>query len=286
MTSSNDPIAQYDNRPIGIFDSGLGGLTVARALHRALPNESLSYLGDTARVPYGDKSVETIMRYGKEDTQFLLQKGVKLVVVACNTVSSVAMDSLQKLAGNTPVIGVLDAGVKACLRRAPKSVTIIGTKATIQSDAYRRAIHAQNPEIIVQSIATPLFVPIVEEGLTDSEVAQSAIEHYLSDLIAHPTDLILLGCTHYPLLTETLQKVLPPQIEIVDSAQACAEYVMEYLSLNSLSASPAQTQRPQFAVTDVGSDFVYQATRFFGEPIRHVAFARIDSLLENSSYQP
>lgn len=266
----------FDNRPIGIFDSGLGGLTVVRALRKALPEENLCYLGDTARVPYGDKSVETIIRFGCEDTRFLLNKGVKLVIAACNTVSAVAMSDIVSRYRETPVIGVLEAGVAACLRRNPDSITVIGTKATIGSDAYRRRIHAQNPGIVVNSIATPLFVPLVEEGLLDSSVTEKAMLHYLAPVIANPPDLLLLGCTHYPLLFPMFRKFLPMSVEIIDSAQACADYAVSYLSTHGMGAAPGQNPSPRFCVTDVGTDFIYQASRFFGEPIRHAEHARID----------
>lgn len=266
-----------DNRPIGIFDSGLGGLTVTRAIHRSLPAESLVYLGDTARVPYGDKSPDTIQRFAREDVRFLLSKGVKLIVVACNTVSAVAMEAVRETAGTVPVIGVLDAGVFACLSLKPQSISVIGTKATIHSDAYRRAIHALHPEIMIQSIATPLFVPMVEEGIIDTPIADAAIRYYLNSVLQTPSDILLLGCTHYPLLRDKLQKILPAKTQIVDSAQACADYVLKYLNEAHCGATPDQTQQPRFAVTDMASDFVYQATRFFGEPIRHVERVHIDT---------
>lgn len=266
----------HDNRPIGIFDSGLGGLTVVRAIRRALPEESLFYLGDTARVPYGDKSVETIIRFGCEDTRFLVGKGVKLVVAACNTVSAVGLPEIIRKFPETPVIGVIEAGVAACLKHAPKSVTVIGTKVTIGSDVYRKKIHAADPSIVVQSIATPLFVPLAEEGILEGAVAEAAVMHYLAPLYDNPPDLLLLGCTHYPLLLPLLRRMLPETIRIVDSAQACADYTIEYLKSNDISATPGQSPAPRFSVTDIGSDFIYHAGRFFGEPIRHAERARID----------
>lgn len=268
----------FDNRPIGIFDSGLGGLTVAKAIHDVLPNETLCYLGDTARVPYGDKSVETIIRFGCEDTRFLLNKGVKLIVAACNTVSAIAMPEMTAKYPDIPILGVLEAGVAACLKLKPNSVTVIGTKATVNSDAYRRAIHAKDPGIMVNSIAAPLFVPLAEEGALETLVAEEAVKYYLGKTIENPPDILLLGCTHYPLFYPLFRKLLPKTTAIVDSAQACADFTVNYLKTHALSAAPGQTPPPRFCVTDVGTDFLYQAARFFGEPIRHVERARIDLL--------
>ncbi len=260
--------AECDNRPIGVFDSGLGGLTVVSALRKRLPAEDIVYLGDTARVPYGDKSVETIIRYGNEDSRFLLSKGVKAVVVACNTVSAVAIDDLREKY-QVPVIGVLEAGVSACLKAAPSYVAVIGTKATVNSDAYRRSIHRENPAIVVESIACPLFVPIAEEGLTETPLAAQAVSHYLGHLKAGKPDLLLLGCTHYPLLTKHFEDLLP-ECRVLDSAESCASYTETYLMEHKLAASPRKNGSERFYVTDLSSDFYAQASRFFGQRIRHV----------------
>ncbi len=188
-----------DNRPIGIFDSGLGGLTVVSALKKSLPNEQIIYLGDTARVPYGDKSPESILRFAVEDCAFLESKGVKMIIAACNTVSAVALPELAEKS-NVPVLGVIECGVDSCLAENPRSAAVIGTRATINSDSYRKMIHARNPQVIVQSIACPLFVPLAEEGLYEHQIARTAVDLYLSGLKNSPPDVILLGCTHYPLL--------------------------------------------------------------------------------------
>lgn len=267
----------YDNRPIGVFDSGLGGLTVVRALKKALPNESFFYLGDTARVPYGDKSEETIIRFGCENSHFLIQKGVKLVVVACNTVSAVAMETLHQKFPNTPILGVLESGVNACLRANGASVTILGTKATARSDAYRRAIHAKNSAMSVNTLATPLFVPLIEEGLQDSPVGDEVVKYYLHDVIENPTQMLLLGCTHYPLIADTLRKYFPTQI-MLDSAQSCAEFVIEYLHKNHLDCSKVQRAELRFYLSDVSTEFLTQAQRFLGEKVSFIERVKLETL--------
>ncbi len=252
-----------DNRPIGVFDSGLGGLTVVSALRRSLPFEDIVYLGDTARVPYGDKSVDCIIRFAKEDLRFLLGKGVKAVVAACNTVSSVAIPEMRRLSPETPVIGVLEAGVDAAIAENPSRIAVLGTRGTINSDSYRRHLHAKDPSLIVESIACPLFVPLVEEGLVKHKLAIEAFDHYISKLKASPPDVLLLGCTHYPLLKEALAEYLPG-VKIVDSANACASYVSGYLSSRGLAASAGNVSGERYYVTDLSADFQAQASRFLG----------------------
>lgn len=252
-----------DNRPIGVFDSGLGGLTVVAALRKSLPAEDIVYLGDTARVPYGDKSVDCIVRFAKEDLRFLLGKGVKAVLAACNTVSSVALPEMRRHSPETPVVGVLEAGVEAALAEKPRRIAVLGTRGTINSDAYRRRLHAKDASLIVESVACPLFVPLVEEGLTRHKLALEAFEHYLSKLKASPPDLLLLGCTHYPLLKEALSEYLPG-VKIVDSANACASYMKSFLSKSSLAASAGNASGERYYVTDLSADFQTQASRFLG----------------------
>ena len=260
---------KYDNRPIGVFDSGLGGLTVAAALKKSLPNENIIYLGDTARVPYGDKSPANIIRFGMEDAAFLVSKGVKLIVVACNTVSAIALTEIRAKFADVPVIGVLDAGVRACLRAKPKYVAVIGTRATVSSDAYRREIHAVNPGINVRTIACPLFVPIVEEGLADSEICRLTIDFYLKSLKKETPDMLLLACTHYPLMKKSLQSYLPKRVKIVDSADACAKFAEEYLKKNLLSAGKTTSGTERFYVTDMPDSFFKQAKKFLGRDLEH-----------------
>jgi glutamate racemase len=259
-----------DNRPIGVFDSGLGGLTVVSALRKALPNEDIIYLGDTARVPYGNKSEENIRRFGNEICSFLESKGVKLIVVACNTVSAVAVSELRETFAPIPVIGVLEAGVDACVKSEPKSVTVIGTRATVNSDAYRREIHKQNPSIVIDNIACPLFVPLVEEGVLDNSITTQAIDYYLGALKDSDRDILILGCTHYPLLISALADYIPNSMKIIDSATACAEYTTSYLVENGLTASQSNKASDKFYVTDLATDFLKQASRFLGYTIEYV----------------
>lgn len=259
-----------DNRPIGVFDSGLGGLTVVSALTKSLPNEDIIYLGDTARVPYGDKSVENILKFGDEICSFLVSKGVKLIVVACNTASAVAITQLKEKFKPVPVIGVVEAGVAACLDETPSSVTVIGTRATVNSDAYRRGIHMVEPGIVVDSVPCPLFVPLVEEGIVEGEITKLAIDYYLSRLIKEPSNLLLLGCTHYPLLIDALVEYLPSDIKVIDSAYSCAKYTVGYMKDKELIASSSNKPTQRFYVTDLSTDFVKQAGKFLGYNIEHV----------------
>ena len=253
-----------DNRPIGVFDSGLGGLTVVSALNRALPEEDILYLGDTARVPYGDKSVDSIRRFARKDAEFLFERGVKILVVACNTVSAVAMDELRKHNPGAHILGVLEAGIHAVLATNPAHVAVIGTRATIGSDAYRRGIHAKNPSIVVESIACPLLVPMAEEGITDSTITRSILDIYLHNVKRNPPDTLLLGCTHYPLFKAEISSYLDGRTAIVDSASACAEHVLEYLESHHLRATKEKEGKNSFYVTDLHSTLPQLAARFLG----------------------
>lgn len=253
-----------DYRPIGVFDSGLGGLTVVSALRAAMPHEDIIYLGDSARVPYGSKSVENIRVFGSEICRFLISKQVKAVIVACNTVSAVALSELRTKFPDVPIIDVLTAGVNACLEAAPHYVAVLGTKATVNSDAYRREIQKVNPAIAVKSIACPLFVPLVEEGLTEHELTNKVSEYYLAGLKDNPPDILLLGCTHYPLLKKCLSFYLPPSVRIIDSAIACAEHAAAFLKDNKLAAGTCKKGEERFYVTDMAADFYVQASRFLG----------------------
>ncbi len=259
-----------DNRPVGIFDSGLGGLTVVSALKQSLPSEEIIYLGDTARVPYGNKSASNIAKFATEDALFLYNKGVKMIIVACNTVASIAMEKLREKFSDIPIIGVLEAGVMDCVSKKPKRVALIGTKATVRSDTYRREIHKFSPSVSVLSIPCPLFVPIVEEGLEKHQICRTAVEYYLSPLVKSPPDILLLACTHYPLLLPAIKdffhskKIAP---EIIDSANACARYAKNYLKKNYIEASSHSTGGETYYVTDMPSAFVKQAERFLGREI-------------------
>lgn len=263
------------NSPLGVFDSGVGGLTVVRALREILPNESIIYLGDTARVPYGSKSPETIRRYAIEDTQFLIHRGVKAVVVACNTATAHALPALQSTF-RLPVIGVLEPGVEAtladpnCLR-----VGIIGTSGTIKSSAYQYALAMRRPDLQIHAEATPLLVPFVEEGWIDHPSTKMVLREYLKPLIEKGIDTLVLGCTHYPLLIPVIRKVAGHRMRLVDSASTCAAHVRARLEqLNLLRAGKA---RPSLEIylTDLSEHFEELAKRFLNSEFGKVKKASL-----------
>src|SRR6266850_2644693 len=243
-------------KPIGVFDSGIGGLTVVRALRELLPNENIFYLGDTARVPYGNKSAETVERYGLELARILMAEDAKLIVVACNTVSSVAIPKLR--AGvSVPVIGVIEPGAHAAIAMTRnRHIGVIGTRATIRSGAYENALRALNVHVRVTSQACPLLVPLIEEGMLDDKLTDQTIARYLDPMIAAGIDTLVLGCTHYPLLTSSITRVLKRQIMLVDSAQNCARAVEEMLDQKSLRAAPLNNGELQVALTDAADNFL------------------------------
>ncbi len=266
------------NRPIGIFDSGVGGLTVAGALSRRLPGEKLVYLGDTARVPYGSKSAETVVRYSRMSTHFLLQKDVKLIVVACNTASAYAMEALTAELP-VPVLGVVDPGAQEAVA-ATKSgrVGVIGTLGTVRSEAYPRAIAKLDAGVRVTARACPLLVPLAEEGWLDGEIAEATARRYLSELHAEAPDLdvIVLGCTHYPLLRPTLERVATElfgrELRLVDSAEAMARATDEALSAKGLLREGDSGSLDCYVTDDARIAEV--GARFLGRPLTTVT--RID----------
>jgi glutamate racemase len=251
--------------PIGVFDSGVGGLTVVRQLHRVLPGEDIVYLGDTARVPYGTKSPSTVVRFACEDTQFLLRQNVKAVVVACNTCSAWALPMLEKKFA-VPVFGVILPGVRAALARTRNQrIGIIGTSATIRSKAYTNGILARCDSARVFARACPLLVPLVEEGWTRHPVTDAVLREYLQPLLRHRIDTLILGCTHYPLLKTAIRKVAA--VALVDSAESCALYVRERLGhLKLLAEKRRRAGAIQPFVTDETDRFGDVARRFLGVP--------------------
>ncbi len=245
-----------DSRPIGVFDSGLGGLTVVKALCDLLPNESVSYLGDTARVPYGNKSGEAVERYSLELADMLAKENAKVIVVACNTVSSVALPRLRKHY-SIPIVGVIEPGARAAASATRnRHIGVIGTRATIRSGAYEKALLALKSDLRVSSRPCPLLVSLVEEGLLNDEVTDRMIARYLEPLIADGIDTLVLGCTHYPLLTGAIARVLKRQIMIVDSAQNCARAVEQLLDRKSLRAPTLNCGELQVALTDAADNFL------------------------------
>jgi len=245
-----------DSRPIGVFDSGIGGLTVVKALRDLLPNENIFYLGDTARVPYGPKSPATVQRYAVELAGMLTAKNAKALVVACNTVSSVALSLLTRKF-SVPVIGVIEPGARAALRATRnRHIGVIGTRATIRSGAYEKALRAADNNVRVSSRACPLLVPLIEEGLLDDEVTDRMIMRYLEPMLADGIDTLVLGCTHYPLLTDAIARLLKRQVMLVDSAQNCARAVEETLDRQSLRATSSNRGELRVALTDAADNFL------------------------------
>ncbi len=251
--------------PIGVFDSGVGGLTVVRQIHRALPKEDLVYLGDTARVPYGTKSPSTVIRFAREDTEFLLSRKVKAIVVACNTASAWALPTLER-AFPLPVFGVIQPGAEAALAKTRSGrIGVIGTRATIRSQAYPKAIHALDRQARVFGQPCPLLVPLVEEGWLRHPVTRTVIEGYLAPLLRRRIDTLVLACTHYPLLKPAIQTVVGREVSLVDSAEACAEYVRDRLGqLGLLCGSRRRLGKIHPFVTDEADRFRSAAARFLG----------------------
>jgi glutamate racemase len=242
-------------QPIGVFDSGIGGLTVVRALRDLLPTEDIFYLGDTARLPYGGKSKSTIERYSIEISG-LLAENAKMIVVACNTASSLAVSKLQEIL-KVPVVGVIAPGARAAVKQTRiGQVGVIGTRSTIQSEAYERAIKALNPAVRVTSRACPLLVPLVEEAWLDEEITREVLHHYLDPVVESGIDTLVLGCTHYPLLAPLIKEVAGPGIQLVDSAMNCAVAVEQTLREWGLENPSDGPGKLNVALTDSSNSFL------------------------------
>jgi glutamate racemase len=255
---------------IGVFDSGIGGLTVVRALMARLPFENIIYFGDTARVPYGVKSVETIALYARQITAFLLQQEVKLLIVACNTMAAVAHEAIAELSP-APVLDVIDAGaMTAAAVTQNKRVGVIGTPATIKSNAYNRAIHRLDHEIRIYSQACPLLVPLVEEGWLEHRATRLIAEEYLRPLLVNTVDTLVLGCTHYPLLKPLLQEIVGDQIRLVDSAEAMAHQTAAALERQALGNRRSDPPEYRYYVTDVPYRFQSIGEIFLGRALGDV----------------
>ena len=259
--------------PIGIFDSGVGGLTVYRALHERLPNERFVYLGDTARVPYGTKSLATVERYAIENSKFLEAHGIKLLVVACNTASALALPAIRK-AVNVEVLGVIEPGARAAVQAAAgRAIGIIATEATVQSRAYARAIAAIDSSATVIERACPLFVPLAEEGWVDTEVTHNVATQYLAELANDELGALVMGCTHYPILREVIGAVIGEDVPLIDSGEATAQEVEIFLNIKSSAGTPREGLADErklcddldhFYVTDAAERFARVAERFLG----------------------
>jgi len=256
------------SRPIGVFDSGVGGLTVVRALMERLPLEDIVYFGDTARVPYGIKSVATITHFTAQITDFLLQQDVKMLIIACNTMAAVASLVVRERAGDMPVLDVIEAGARAAVAgSASGRIAVIGTPTTINSNAYARRMHALDPGVRVFSRACPLFVPLVEEGWLEHPVTRMTAEEYLRPVLAEDLDTLVLGCTHYPLLKPLLKEVAGPAVRLVDSASTTAE--LAAAKLQALGLANRQTTAPsyRFVVSDIPLRFQTIGERFLGRSL-------------------
>jgi glutamate racemase len=262
-------------RPIGVFDSGLGGLTVLKALSRRMPQEDLLYFGDTAHVPYGSKSPETVARYSIGVARFLERKGVKLLIVACNTASAVALASLRRSV-KVPVLGVIEPGVDAAVQSTRgRAVGIIGTEATIVSGAYSRALRRRLPALAVHAAACPLFVPLVEEGWWAHRATTEAARHYLAPIKRAKVDTLILGCTHYPLLKRVIQGVMGPRVRLIDSADQTARQAEALLRGLKLRRADGRG-RKSFFVSDDPARFLKLARRLLGVNVGRVELHRFD----------
>ena len=255
--------------PIGVFDSGLGGLTVAHAIMRRLPHESLVYFGDTARVPYGPKSPETVRRYSREIAAFLLDQGVKAIVVACNTATAHALPALREEL-DVPVLGVVDPGARAAVQASRSGrIGVIATEGTIRSGAYVRAIHHLSPDANVTARACPLFVPLVEEGWTDHDASYLIAHEYLDPIARAGVDTLVLGCTHYPLLKPLIGEVVGRPMRLIDSAEETAADTARMLDELGLATSEGQPAY-RFIASDDPQQFLSLGQRFLGDVIEHV----------------
>jgi glutamate racemase len=259
-------IAPVNDAALGLFDSGVGGLTVVRAVQDLLPGEDVVYLGDTARLPYGSKSPETIRRFAEEDVNFLLSKGVKAIVVACNTATAHALPEFWKNCP-VPIMGVIEPGVEAALANADADrIGIIATRGTIGSHAYQHELATRKRGLMIHGVAAPLLVPLIEENWISEEVTKEVLRKYLEPLMAKGIDTLMLACTHYPLLIPLLTEILPPDVRLVDSATTCAEHLKKMLEEKNLLSGKAGEGKLEIYLTDLSEQFEELAKRFLRRP--------------------
>ena len=265
-------------KPIGVFDSGIGGLTVVKRIASYLPEESIVYFGDTARVPYGSKSNATVIEYGIQDAKFLMHKNVKALVVACNTVSSVALKNLKEIF-DVPIIGMIEPGAKmACMETKNKRIGVIGTRATVSNQAYSKAIKKLDPSIKVFEKACPLFVPLAEEGWINHKATYEIAEEYLKELKKIEIDTLVLGCTHYPILSGIIQDIMGNGVKLIDSGIAAAESVKVELDRFDLHTNNFAMGNHSFYVSDIPMKFMEVAGLFLGKPIVDVQKVDLETL--------
>jgi len=259
-----------NSKPIGVFDSGIGGLTVVHALNRRLPHENIIYFGDTARVPYGPKSPQVVREYAAQDVDFLLAQDVKMVVIACNTVSAVALDIVQKRA-RMPIVGVIQPGAEEAVRSTRKKrIGIIGTIATVTSKAYTNAIRQIDRSAQVFAQPCPLFVPLAEEGWIEHKVTDLVAREYLFPLKVEKIDTLVLGCTHYPILRAAIEKVMEGSVTLIDSGEAAAAVVERVLDDHGLRNPSSQRPNFRFYVSDLPAKFAEVGERFLGQKLGRV----------------
>ncbi|HZE09709.1 MAG TPA: glutamate racemase [Gemmatimonadaceae bacterium] len=258
------------NAPVGVFDSGLGGLTVVREMIAQLPNESIIYFGDTARVPYGPKSPDTVLRYSREITSYLRDQGVKAVVVACNTATAHALPALRE-EFDLPIVGVIEPGARAAAGATKtRQVGVIGTAGTIRSRAYEKEIQKLLPDARITAQACALFVPLVEEGWVDTEPTRAIARNYLAPLVSAEVDTLVLGCTHYPLMKTVIGNVVGRQVRLIDSAEETAREAGEVLRANALENATPNQARYRFIASDAPDTFLALGERFLGSSIDRV----------------
>ncbi|MDD2967243.1 MAG: glutamate racemase [Desulfovibrionaceae bacterium] len=266
--------------PIGIFDSGMGGITVLKALADTLPQENLLYLGDTARLPYGTKSNDTIGRYSRQAAGKLVERGIKMLVIACNTATSAALPLLQKAFSPLPVLGVIEPGAHAATAATRSgSIAVIATEATIQGGAYQKAIHTINPACVVTARPCTLFVPLCEEGWTEGPIVEAVCQRYLGDIFCNKPDspdTLMLGCTHYPVLKQALQQVVGQNVAIVDSAASTAEAVAQWLAKHKLLCTAQGEGTRHFLTTDNPARFARTGSLFWGKHLEAEDIELID----------
>jgi len=255
------------NRPIGIFDSGVGGLTVFREIRKKLPEKDIIYFGDTARVPYGSKSKNTIIQYSLQNAAFLIRQNIKILVVACNTSSAYAIDELKKHF-HIPIIGVIEPGaIKALEMTRNKRIGIIGTYGTIKSRSYEKSLKALSKDCYIFSKATPLLVPLVEENWIDHKVSKMIIEEYLAELIEQKIDTLILGCTHYPVLKKVIKEVVGKDVQLVDSAESVAQKIQQFFSEES---SEGKIGNNTFYISDNPEKFKLSGKQILKQDLKNV----------------
>ncbi len=267
------------SNPIGVFDSGIGGLTVVKSLNAFLPSESIIYFGDTARVPYGPKSNSTVIEYSIQDAKFLAKRNVKIIVVACNTASSIAIEELRDQF-DIPIIGMINPGAKAAIKESKnKKIGVIGTETTISNKAYSKAINKIDDKIEVIEKACPLFVPLAEEGWTHHPASKLIAEEYLTELKDAKIDTLILGCTHYPILKDIIQEAVGENVKLIDSGSAASVEVNEYLEGRGIKNFQHTIGKHEYYVSDVPKKFNEIANRFLGKELEHLKKVDLEEII-------